>query len=123
VQVLTHIAERLADLHAAGCVHRNIKPGNIMWLPRKKCWILIDFGCAARTGDLARTGFSLFYAAPEVLVSHESGAPGILVTEALDAWSVGILAIEMFTGQPVFDLMQPQETVRGTNSTSCIRIC
>jgi serine/threonine protein kinase len=113
VQVLTHIAARLIDLHAAGYVHRDIKPGNIMWLPRKKRWTIIDFGCAARTGEYARLGFSLFYAAPEVLVSHESGAPGIVVTEALDAWSLGILAIEMFTGQPVFDLLQPEQKVRG----------
>ncbi|NJR42330.1 MAG: phosphotransferase, partial [Akkermansiaceae bacterium] len=53
MQVLTHVAERLKDLHAAGYVHRDIKPGNIMWLPRKNRWTLIDFGCAARIGSKA----------------------------------------------------------------------
>ncbi|NJR43227.1 MAG: phosphotransferase [Akkermansiaceae bacterium] len=50
MQVLSHVAERLRDLHEAGYVHRDIKPGNVMWLPRTKRWTLIDFGCAAPTG-------------------------------------------------------------------------
>jgi serine/threonine protein kinase len=104
VQVLTHVAERLADLHAGGYVHRDIKPGNIMWLPRKKRWTLIDFGCAARIGHYARPGFSLFYAAPEVILAHESGRVGVTATEA------------MFTGQPVFNLLQSREKVCSCHS-------
>ena len=112
MQVLSHIADRLKDLHASGYVHRDIKPGNIMWLPRKKRWTLIDFGCAARTGTQAPTGFSLFYAAPEALRSYVAGEGGVEATEALDAWSLGVLAIELFTGNSVFDHMHPRQDVR-----------
>lgn len=111
MQVITHIAERLSDLHAAGYVHRDIKPGNVMWLPRKKRWTLIDFGCVARSGEQAPTGFSFTYAAPETLLAHMAGARSIHVSEAIDAWSVGILAIEIFTGQPVFNIFQGSEQV------------
>jgi serine/threonine protein kinase len=112
MQVLSHIADRLKDLHASGYVHRDIKPGNIMWLPRKKRWTLIDFGCAARNGTLAPTGFSLFYVAPEALRAYMEDEGGVMATEALDAWSVGVLAIELFTGNPVFNHHLPKQDVR-----------
>ena len=111
MQVLSHIAERLRDLHAAGYVHRDLKPGNIMWLPRKKRWTLIDFGCAACTGTHAPTGFSLYYAAPEALQAYVAGAGGVQAEEALDAWSLGVLAIELFTAAPVFSYLLPREEV------------
>ncbi|NJR43019.1 MAG: phosphotransferase, partial [Akkermansiaceae bacterium] len=81
--MLSHIADRLSDLHGSGYVHRDIKPGNIMFLPRTKRWTLIDFGCAAKTGSHARTGFSLFYAAPEALREYMAGEDGLVATEAL----------------------------------------
>ena len=109
LQVLTHIADRLQDLHGAGYVHRDIKPGNIMWLPRTKRWTLIDFGCAAHTGSHTNVGFSLFYAAPEALRSYMRGDREAGATEALDAWSLGVLAIELLTGRTVFDRFRPEE--------------
>lgn len=111
LQILTHIAERLKDLHAAGYVHRDIKPGNVMWLPRKRRWTIIDFGCAARTGSFAPTGFTLHYAPPEALQAYRMGERGLVATEALDAWSLGILAIELLSGQPMFEFMESKQEV------------
>jgi serine/threonine protein kinase len=50
MQVMYHIAQRMAEFHAAGYVHRDLKPGNVMWLPRTNRWTVIDFGCAAQQG-------------------------------------------------------------------------
>ena len=50
LQALTHIAQKLEQLHASGWVHRAIKPGNILRLPQVHGWTFMDFGCAARTG-------------------------------------------------------------------------
>ena len=51
--VIYHIAQRMEEFHAAGYVHRDLKPGNVMWLPRANRWTVIDFGCAARQGCAA----------------------------------------------------------------------
>ena len=49
-QVLADILLRLSAMHACGWVHRDLKPGNVLWRPHEHQWTLIDFGCAAETG-------------------------------------------------------------------------
>lgn len=51
-QVLSDLMQLLAAMHASGTVHRDLKPGNVLWRPRVHEWTLIDFGCAADTGAL-----------------------------------------------------------------------
>ena len=72
------LALRMRDFHALGYVHRDLKPGNVMWLPRENRWTVIDFGCAARTGESARLGFTLVSAAPEVMSAYRRGAHTIV---------------------------------------------
>jgi serine/threonine protein kinase len=94
MQILQHICECLTDLHGAGYVHRDLKPANIMWLPSQNRWTLIDFGCTARRGEEALTGFSLMYAAPEVVKAHfQDKRATMQATAALDVWSVGVIAV------------------------------
>ena len=109
-----HVSERLRDLHNAGFVHRDVKPGNIMFLLRRKVWTLIDFGCATRAGTDAAVSFSLHYAAPEVLQDLVDGRKATHVTPAVDAWALGIVALELFLGKPLFEQsgVQPVEDVR-----------
>ena len=70
---------RLGGLHAEGYVHRDLKPGNVMWLPRENRWTVIDFGCAAKTSREAGLGFSIMYAAPEVIAAYRAGDRKMLV--------------------------------------------
>ena len=74
MQMMHQLALRMSDFHAAGYVHRDLKPANVMWLPRENRWTVIDFGCAARTGESAKLAFSLTYAAPEVISAYRRGA-------------------------------------------------
>ena len=61
VAVGTQVAEGLAHAHAAGVVHRDVKPSNVMLGRDGRVW-LTDFGIARLIGDtahLTRTGMTI----------------------------------------------------------------
>ena len=113
VAVLAHVATRLRDMHDAGYVHRDIKPGNMMLLQRENRWTVIDFGCAARSGEVAPLAYTLAYAPPEVAKAVDAGARTIEVAPAIDAWALGVVAFELLTGQSAFKLvLEGRDSVR-----------
>ena len=94
------VADGLASVHAAGIVHRDVKPANIL-LGRDGVVRLTDFGIAVGLEDAtaltAADGVvgTLRYLAPERL----TGAPA---TPATDVWGVGAILYELLAGQPAF---------------------
>ncbi|TNM42825.1 serine/threonine protein kinase [Nocardioides albidus] len=69
------LAEGLAAVHAAGVLHRDVKPGNVLMEGRTP--ILIDFGLARVADDirLTQTGWLLGtpgYLAPEILYGDDA---------------------------------------------------
>uniref|UniRef100_A0A668AR81 Protein kinase domain-containing protein n=1 Tax=Myripristis murdjan TaxID=586833 RepID=A0A668AR81_9TELE len=101
VTVLTfQLATALAHLKSAGITHSDLKPDNIMmvdhvWQPLKVK--IIDFGSAFETSG-ARSGSYIqtrWYRSPEVML-------GLPYTEAIDVWSLGCVAAELFLGQPLY---------------------
>ncbi|WP_162605405.1 serine/threonine-protein kinase [Jiangella ureilytica] len=75
LKILAHgLLEALTSVHAAGVVHRDIKPGNVMLAPGGP--VLIDFGIAHATDDTRLTATGLIsgtpgYFAPETILGRD----------------------------------------------------
>jgi hypothetical protein len=50
LHMLSDLANVLRCLHTAGFVHRDLKPGNALWMLHSQTWRLIDFGISAAAG-------------------------------------------------------------------------
>src|SRR5216683_7210670 len=101
-RVMDMVAQAAAGLyaaHAAGLVHRDIKPGNLLVSPDGTVKIT-DFGIAYAAGSapLTRTGALIgtpAYLAPERVAGASAGP-------ASDLYSLGIVAYECLAGAPPF---------------------
>lgn len=101
---LADLAERLASAlaaaHAAGVIHRDVTPSNVMMSPKGP--VLIDFGLSHRPEDprLTREGLvsgTAGYVAPEVIDGAEPGMQA-------DLWSWAATIAFSMTGQAPFGL-------------------
>lgn len=101
VRVLGQLLSRaLTAVHAAGLVHRDVKPGNVLLAvdgPR-----LIDFGIA-RAGDAtALTATDIVVGTPGFLSPEQASADGTALGPTSDVFSLGCLLAYAVTGRPPF---------------------
>ena len=95
------IAAALAAAHAAGIVHRDVKPGNVL-LADDGTAKLTDFGISRAAGDSTITATGILagtpaYLAPEVAKGEDAGYPS-------DVYSLGATLYCAVEGTPPFGL-------------------
>jgi serine/threonine-protein kinase len=100
-QQILELAEELLDalvvLHAAGLVHRDVKPSNVLMKPSGRV-VLIDFGIACqrdRPASVRQLVGSPSYCSPEQIL----GRP---LDGRSDVYSLGCALYEIVFGQPPF---------------------
>jgi eukaryotic-like serine/threonine-protein kinase len=91
------IACGLADVHAVGRVHRDVKPNN-MKFDAEGCLRIYDFGLSRSEDDASTTGTigTPGYLAPELCVGKQEKAA---FTPAIDVFAFGSTAVKLLRGK------------------------
>ena len=105
LDLVAKIASSLAAAHAKGIVHRDVKPGNILFRTDGTP-LLSDFGIAKRlTGDADLTSTGMFVGSPNYMAPEQSDTGPI--DGRADIYALGVILYEMLTGRKPY----PSESV------------
>lgn len=98
-RIVADVAEALAYAHSKQIVHRDIKPGNILYHPDSKKVTVTDFGIARIVSD-ARTQTGEIVGSP--LYMSPEQVKGQKVGVGSDIFSLGVTFFQLLTGELPF---------------------
>jgi serine/threonine protein kinase len=110
IHILTQVCDSLAEAHALGLVHRDVKPANVFLCQRggmADCVKVLDFGLVREYRGVSRDDMNI--TADKDLV----GTPSFMAPEAIkssarsdprsDIYAIGALGYFLLTGRNIFD--------------------
>jgi serine/threonine-protein kinase len=97
--LLGQISDGLGAAHAAGVVHRDLKPGNVLVDAAKRVKV-IDFGLAKASFLAGMTATGLILGTPEYMAPEQ--VRGLPCDARTDLYSLGAVAYHVLTGRPPF---------------------
>src|ERR1700676_3860346 len=95
VRIISQVCRALESAHAAGVVHRDLKPQNIMLDAKDRVYVL-DFGIAHSLETPGMTQTGALMGTPEYMSPEQ--AKGMKVDPRSDLFALGIIFYEMLTG-------------------------
>lgn len=107
VRWMLEACEGLAEAHAAGLVHGDLKPQNILLAEPKKAGDprvlkLLDFGTTSPLDAIADQSASAFFGSPAFLSPEQIQDAGSVDARA-DVWALGVLLYNLISGALPFE--------------------
>ncbi len=97
------VAQAMAEAHARGVIHRDLKPVNIMINQRREP-VIMDFGLARRdcTADERLTQSGAMMGTPVYMPPEQFAGDVRSMGPASDIYSLGVILYELLAGRPPF---------------------
>ncbi|WKZ29478.1 MAG: serine/threonine-protein kinase [Patescibacteria group bacterium] len=107
VRIAVEVLRGLEVIHAAGMIHRDLKPHNLMLMPDGRM-VILDFGLVKdtlRQNDLTQTGMAMgspLHISPEQVMGHGK------IDGRADLYALATVLFQLLTGRPPYDGTAPE---------------